>query len=31
VGFDVDAPRLETDERVCDRACEHASRLRAEC
>ena len=33
VGFDVDvdAPRLEADERVRDRACEHASRLRAEC
>jgi hypothetical protein len=27
VGFDVDAPRLESDERMRDRACKHASRL----
>jgi hypothetical protein len=31
VGLDVDASRLEADERMRDRACKHASRLRAEC
>jgi hypothetical protein len=29
VRLDVDAPRLETDERMGDRACKHTSRLRA--
>jgi hypothetical protein len=29
MSLDVDAPRLEADERMRDRACKHASRLEA--